>query len=150
MNRSGPLRVHGSSLHRNQAAHQECLTANPQAFLAASHRCLIQIYMYTQTLLEACRCQTCMRLLQIFGKHIVMLPTNVWSPEHEQTLKQAFQTISSQHPGYNMPLFAQFSCSFTGSFLLVCVCVFKPLCESNAISNSFLCRWHRLTSLWLH
>lgn len=30
------------------------------------------------------------------------------------------------------------------------VCVLTLRCERYAISNSFLCRWHRLTSLWLH
>lgn len=79
------------------------------------------------------------------GKHIVMLTTNAQNPEHEQTLKQAFQNckpVVSHTTSFQFPKFLAHSVEVSSS-----MCVLTLRYESYAISNSFLCRWHRLTSL---
>lgn len=56
------------------------------------------------------------------GKHIVMLTTNAPNPEYEQTLKQAFQTVSLLY------LIQQTSNPPHFFFFLLIQCKFHPLC----------------------
>lgn len=63
------------------------------------------------------------------AEHIVMLTTNTLNPEHEQTLKQAFQTVSLFYliqQASNFPVLFYFIIFFLlieSKFHLHCVCV---------------------------
>lgn len=103
LTRSVPLTVPRSSPCGNLAAHQECLTANPEAFLARRaseyHTTVSCIHTLTNTQFTG---SVHLLLPDVYkitlniwgGKHIVMLTTTAQNPEHEQTWKQVFQTVS--------------------------------------------------------
>lgn len=153
-----PFTVPRSSLHGNQAAHQECLTANPGAFwlhhpklslTQAAHAyiyaniCRDIVYWKCSLLLPSMHEIT----LYIWEDHrTVKLKTNFQDPEHGADFKTSvpnYKPVASHTTSLQFPHFSAHSVEVSH------LCVVLRY-ESNAISNSFLCRWHRLTSLWLH
>jgi len=104
MARSVTVTVPKSNLLRIQAANQECLIANLGAFWLHHPNMSHNKYICTQTFERTLFTGSIARsrhadmyeiALNIWeDKYIVMLTTNILSPKHEQTLKQAFQTIS--------------------------------------------------------
>lgn len=158
--RSVPFTVPRSNLRGNRAAHQECLTANPGAFLArrASEYHTKLSYTHTHTLTHEsrvywkCSLAAARRVwdyLKYLGRQAHCYANNKcpepWALADFKTSVPNCKPVVSHTTSFQFPKFLAHSVEVSSS-----VCVLTLRCESYAISNSFLCRWHRLTSLWLH